>query len=505
MRHEKRSLGTINSNFDVEEPLDEDAEPPRRRRTPQTVTALPDLEDSTATPSRSSSNQLSRRSSGQDGQLSRHSTDEAVSGESVFPIVHVGRHRGIRPKRILVTDESAFGEKPGWPNVFPGRGVGRGPSPSEPENQSRSSSLGSAGYGSSSSLGPCATEGSSVTPRQRRTRSRSGSGCESCSLSDLRDHLSHHIRGPPAGYHDIIGNSYKALPPPPPASPTMSPTKRRARASSSYSSEQSWGDSGRAMSFSASASALLAPSCSDDSPETGRPSSRSANQGGFNQRRTGGYGVKLPMLTHSESAPLFTAPVHRSSPRKGEPRRSALGRSLRETSVDEKEDDLEVVDLALSAAAVVASNSTRPVTAWGTGRPRTRGSDSDTQRPNTRGTLSDTQRPDTRGSTRDGWQLSLCQSVAIHCPSSLPSKETFAQRKVPRPVSPLPDGGDSQPASSTQMVSQTADVPSFHASIGDLLQNMRRMSDENSSVHSGSDCGSNSAECNTQRHAVDLE
>lgn len=36
----------------------------------------------------------------------------------------------------------------------------------------------------------------------------------------------------------------------------------------------------------------------------------------------------------------------------------------------------------------------------------------------------------------EGWQQSLCQHVAICYPSSLPSKDTFAQRKVPRPVSP---------------------------------------------------------------------
>merc|ERR1712217_595735 len=38
------------------------------------------------------------------------------------------------------------------------------------------------------------------------------------------------------------------------------------------------------------------------------------------------------------------------------------------------------------------------------------------------------------------WQISLCQKVAIHCPAALPSKDVFAQRKVPRPVSPLPGG-----------------------------------------------------------------
>eukprot|EP00747_Dinoflagellata_sp_TGD_P034458 gnl/TRDRNA2_/TRDRNA2_137264_c0_seq1.p1 gnl/TRDRNA2_/TRDRNA2_137264_c0~~gnl/TRDRNA2_/TRDRNA2_137264_c0_seq1.p1 ORF type:complete len:171 (+),score=21.70 gnl/TRDRNA2_/TRDRNA2_137264_c0_seq1:117-629(+) len=37
---------------------------------------------------------------------------------------------------------------------------------------------------------------------------------------------------------------------------------------------------------------------------------------------------------------------------------------------------------------------------------------------------------------REGWQMSLCQNVAICCPSKLPTKDVFCQRKVPRPVSP---------------------------------------------------------------------
>lgn len=36
---------------------------------------------------------------------------------------------------------------------------------------------------------------------------------------------------------------------------------------------------------------------------------------------------------------------------------------------------------------------------------------------------------------REGWQVSLCQNVVLRCPSKLPTKDTFAQRKVPRPVS----------------------------------------------------------------------
>lgn len=36
---------------------------------------------------------------------------------------------------------------------------------------------------------------------------------------------------------------------------------------------------------------------------------------------------------------------------------------------------------------------------------------------------------------REGWQLSLCQHVVLRCPAKLPSKDVFAIRKVPRPVS----------------------------------------------------------------------
>jgi len=37
--------------------------------------------------------------------------------------------------------------------------------------------------------------------------------------------------------------------------------------------------------------------------------------------------------------------------------------------------------------------------------------------------------------SREGWEVSLCEDVAICYPSALPSKDKFAQRKVPRPVS----------------------------------------------------------------------
>eukprot|EP00929_Paragymnodinium_shiwhaense_P080808 TRINITY_DN42166_c0_g1_i1.p1 TRINITY_DN42166_c0_g1~~TRINITY_DN42166_c0_g1_i1.p1 ORF type:complete len:499 (-),score=49.14 TRINITY_DN42166_c0_g1_i1:42-1538(-) len=46
-------------------------------------------------------------------------------------------------------------------------------------------------------------------------------------------------------------------------------------------------------------------------------------------------------------------------------------------------------------------------------------------------------RPGT-GKKSKAWQTSLCHSAAIHCPKSLPSKDLFAQRKAPRPVSPAP-------------------------------------------------------------------
>merc|ERR1719181_1003361 len=64
------------------------------------------------------------------------------------------------------------------------------------------------------------------------------------------------------------------------------------------------------------------------------------------------------------------------------------------------------------------------------------------------------------------WQISLCQSVAMHC-RGLPTKETFAQRKVPRQVSPFGHrleaevGVEREPAS--------AQLASLNASVKDLL------------------------------------
>eukprot|EP00928_Gymnodinium_smaydae_P083818 TRINITY_DN6704_c0_g1_i1.p1 TRINITY_DN6704_c0_g1~~TRINITY_DN6704_c0_g1_i1.p1 ORF type:complete len:708 (+),score=114.56 TRINITY_DN6704_c0_g1_i1:126-2249(+) len=45
----------------------------------------------------------------------------------------------------------------------------------------------------------------------------------------------------------------------------------------------------------------------------------------------------------------------------------------------------------------------------------------------------------------EGWQLSLCQDVAICYPKALPSKDVL-QRKVPRPVSPEPASSRASPA-----------------------------------------------------------
>lgn len=36
---------------------------------------------------------------------------------------------------------------------------------------------------------------------------------------------------------------------------------------------------------------------------------------------------------------------------------------------------------------------------------------------------------------REGWQMSLCHNVVLHCPAKLPTKDVFAPKKVPRPVS----------------------------------------------------------------------
>jgi hypothetical protein len=48
---------------------------------------------------------------------------------------------------------------------------------------------------------------------------------------------------------------------------------------------------------------------------------------------------------------------------------------------------------------------------------------------------------------REGWQVSLCASTVICYPKALPPKDAFAQRKVPRPVSPEASRGNSRRAS----------------------------------------------------------
>jgi hypothetical protein len=72
------------------------------------------------------------------------------------------------------------------------------------------------------------------------------------------------------------------------------------------------------------------------------------------------------------------------------------------------------------------------------------------------------------------WQISLCQSVAMRCPTSLPTKDVFAQRKVPRPVSPSRDGGsvpattdacEKDPNNSEQLLSLGANVSDLLAGI----------------------------------------
>jgi hypothetical protein len=45
-----------------------------------------------------------------------------------------------------------------------------------------------------------------------------------------------------------------------------------------------------------------------------------------------------------------------------------------------------------------------------------------------------------RNPNGSGWQLSLCRNVAMRCHPALPTKDTFAQRKIPRPVTPVRDG-----------------------------------------------------------------
>jgi len=62
---------------------------------------------------------------------------------------------------------------------------------------------------------------------------------------------------------------------------------------------------------------------------------------------------------------------------------------------------------------------------------------------------------------REGWQVSLCQNVMMWCPSALPSKDTFTQKKVPRPVSPEGSKARSpRPDPSTLDMSLLLDRPS---------------------------------------------
>jgi hypothetical protein len=197
------------------------------------------------------------------------------------------------------------------------------------------------------------------------------------------------------------------------------------------------------------------------------------------------HAIKLPQLKHSESAPVFSA--HR---RKYDPR---LGTSLSDTPVDEKEDDMEVVELGpLSISVAQGYSENRPVTAWaGAARPRSRGGSESEAGLQARPATSQQARPRSRGQTSwgskpNGWQLSLCHSVAIHCPSALPTKETFAQKKVPRPVSPLRQTS-SRPESSEFDDSAPRHDPSLHASIGERLLNMRRSSRSTSSLESCAD------------------
>lgn len=514
MRHEKRS-SWISNALEVGALAEEDVEDlpasagytqagytPRRLlvNTPDSLPECVEDLNTTATPSGSSSNLNSRRSSdNQPDDLHKVIAEDAGYVVPVPPPskVHRERQRDFRPRRLIGLEKasSLSGSNTSLPNVFSTMTRGQYSDSSEPDSarswRSRSSSA------ADSSLGPLSA-GSSVTPRQRRRRSRSGSSFEGGCLAELRDHLHHYIKPPPVpSYHDlhgIHGRGAVVMPgrPGTPASPGLRP------------SGSPWQDCSRGMSLSASASALLSPS--DGSTLIGK--------GKLNRGLDDVHAVKLPQLKHSESAPVFHEPGL-----KGASRRSSSNTSFKESSLygypsmtDKDHDDLETVDLEplLAGPSEIVFNSssmasTRPTTAWTTTRPTTMGglrpksrddprrprtSPHGAHRPNTRGHGRDglqpepqrnptSNRPSTRGSGRDGWQLSLCQRVAIHCPSSLPSKETFAQRKVPRPVS----RGDSRPTSPER----EQDRPSWHDSIGDKLQNMRRQD-------SDSDSGSNSAE-----------
>lgn len=494
----------INTHLDSDEL--EETVASRRHRRQQIDRALPDLECSTATPSRSSSNQQSRRNS--------HQLEEFFTIEHACPKVHAEKHRPF--KRRVGDIQGACSGEDDRPSVFPSLGMARGMY-SESEGESdhcgrslcrssslcsagRGSSLGSAGRGSSlgsagrmsssayeSSLAPCASAASSATPRYRRPRSSSVSSQEGCCIDELRDRLLHHMNGSPLPPHHELPRkpkgSRRILPPP---GTPVRPSSRAATCSADGLC--------RAGSRCISPSSLMRQ-CSDDSLEAGWHSSRRARYSSSmafppedvlsssEDPYAEDYGVTLPSLTHSESAPLLKlAPIVTAVPsQKSETKRGGLGNRLQEASV-EKEDGLNVMELG-PLNVTGAANARRPKTAWGTGRSRR--SVHDGRR------ISDGEAPRPQ---QDGWHLSLCQNVAIHLPASLPSKDAFAQRKVPRPVSPSPRE-DSHPASPAAGEGEDSRVPFLHAgSIEDLLQNMRRMSDSSSSVDSNSDCRSKSAE-----------
>lgn len=505
MRHEKKCL-MPNSSLDIEEAVGSvDAERPISRRQHERRdkrnllasdilegdrqsmryrrhhAALLDRDDSTATPSLSSSNQPSRRSSTQLSRRSSAQADDFVCGESPFRKVHAER----LPRRQLLGDHPSPAS---WPNVFPGwsrRAMGTC-SESEPESDQslgRGSSLGSAGYVSSSaydgSLGPCASTGNSATPRQQRNRSRSGSSNGGGRYGELRDHLDHHIRGA-AALHRSKGSPVVHFPPPPPPDTPLAKDHTRGMPSSASASAlfaSHCEDAPEGMSTSASALALFT-SYGEDGPEAS-PSLGKKARGSFGACV---QGMKLPSLARCGSAPqLFSsAPARIDVHEWGFVGGGALQDSAAELSSEGRDDDLEVMDLG-PLTATVASSCERPPTAWGTGRSRKRSGMQEPQGPHGQSSAW----------SRDGWQLSLCQNVAIHCSPSLPSKETFAQRKVPRPVSPLLVGGSGELSTAPMSADLQGHIP-LHASIGDMLQKMRRVSDSDSS-----------AECDGINNSVD--
>jgi len=68
-----------------------------------------------------------------------------------------------------------------------------------------------------------------------------------------------------------------------------------------------------------------------------------------------------------------------------------------------------------------------------------------------------------------GWQTSLCQSAAIRY-NKLPTKETFNVKKVPRPVSPTPNGQG--PAAGSAAADHQRHVEEVHF----LLRRLQAMS-----------------------------